>query len=347
MNQVEAARCLRLVEEAEAHFNGPDREDWFDRLEAKQDETQAAARWFLHNGDAGSAVAVAAPLWLFWYARGHLQIGEQLLDELLAGLASSEAVLPRARAAYARGELAFRQGQNDQARGYFRQALHETHDDAAWEVRNRALAGLARVALRDHDFSVVQRFAAEARQLARNHSDKSMEWLPLHMQAAAARMSGDRGQARALYEESIALARQLGTTGRVTTELHNMGYLDLHDGNLRTAGQRFHEALVLARESRDELTLRYSILDAAVTALADDRLEDASRLLGAAQAQFKAAGAIPDPDDQVEMENAVAEVQRRVEPSRLTVLWNEGAGWPMEVAVDHALRSVNLLSSAG
>ncbi len=344
---MEASKCLRLVEEAEAHFNRPDREDWFDRLEARQDEIQSAACWFLRNGDARSAVAVAAPLWSFWYARGHLQIGEQLLDELLAALVSSEAVLPRARAAYARGELAFRQGQNDQARGYFQQALRGASDDAAWEVRNRAIAGLARVALRDHDFAGVQRFATEARQLARDHSDKNLEWLPLHMQAAAARMLGDRVQARALYEESIALARQLGTTGRVTTELHNMGYLDLHDGNLAGARQRFREALVLARESRDELTLRYAILDAAVVALADGRLEDASRLLGAAQAQFKAAGAIPDPDDQVEMENAVAEVQRRVEPSRLTVLWNEGAGWPMEIAVDQALRSVNLVSSAG
>lgn len=344
MNHVEASQCLRLVEEAVQHINGPDEQDWFDRLEAKHDEVQSAARWFLNNGDARSAVAVAAPLWPFWYARGHLPIAEHLLDELLAEIVSSEAAIPRARAAYARGELAFRQGQNDEARRYFGEALGGAGDDEAWEVRNRAMAGLARVALRDHDFVSVQRLATSARQLARDHSNKNLEWLPLHMQAAAARMLGDRAQARALYEESIALARQLGTTGRVTTELHNMGYLDLHDGNVGGARQRFREALVLARESRDELSLRYAILDAAIVALADGRMEDASRLFGAAQAQFEAAGAIPDPDDQVEMEKAVADVRRNVEPSRLSVLWDEGAGWPMEVAIDQALRSVTMPS---
>lgn len=341
MNRVEARQCLRLIQEAEQHFNGPDKEAWFDRLEAQHKEIQSAARWFLHNGEASSAVAVAAPLWWFWYSRGHLQTGEQLLDELLAEIVSSEAAIPRARAAYARGELAFRQGQNDQARRYFQEALRHAPDTAAWEVRNRAMAGLARVALRDHDFVGVQRLATEARQLARDHSDKNLEWLPLHMQAAAARMSGDIEQARALYEESIALARQLGTTSRLTTELHNIGYLDLHDGNLQGARERFREALVLARDSRDALMLRYSIVDAAVVALADDRLEDSSRLLGAARAQFESVGAVPDPDDQVEMENAVAAVRQQVEPGRLSVLWNEGAGWPMEVAVEYALKSVS------
>jgi tetratricopeptide (TPR) repeat protein len=340
MNQGKAVRCLQLVRKAQEHFTRPDEARWFDRLEAMQAEIESAARWFVDNGDANSAFAATAPLWSFWYARGHVQIGEALLDELLVKTVPGQATL-RAHAVYARGELAFRQGHNDQARTYFEGALREANDDAAWEIRNRALAGLARVALREHDFAGVQRLATEARRLAHEHSEKNLEWLPLHMQAAAARMLGDRVQARALYEESIALARELGTTGRLTTELHNLGYLDLHDGNLSDAKTRFREALILAEQSRDELTLRYSILDGAIVAVADRRLDDASRLLGAAQARFQAAGAVLDPDDQLEMENALTAVRQLVEPSRFTALRSEGAQFSMEVAVEQALRSLS------
>ncbi len=340
MNQAEAERCLELVREAQEHFTRPDEGRWFDRLDAMQTEIESAALWFLNNGDANSAFALTAPLWPFWYARGHVQIGEALLDELLVKTVPGQAT-SRARAAYARGELAFRQGHNDKARTYYEAALREAGGDDLWEVRNRALSGLARVALRDHDFATVQGLATEARRIACDHSDKNLEWLPLHMQAAAARMLGDRIHARALYEESIALARELGTTGRLTTELHNLGYLDLHDGNLSDAKTRFREALLLAQQSRDELTLRYSILDGAIVAVADRRWDDASRLLGAAQARFQAAGTMPDPDDQLEMENALAAVRSRVEPSQFNALWNEGDQLSMEVAVEQALRSLS------
>ena len=341
MDKSEAMRCLQLVEEAEQSFNRPDEAVWFDRLEASHKKIEAGARWLIHNGEASSAFELTAPLCLFWYARGRIRLGERLLDELLAEPTSREVAIPRARGVYARGQLAFRQGHNDEARSYYEEAERDTREAAAWADRNRALCGLARVALRDHDFAAAQRLAGDARQLAREQSDKNMEWLPLHMQAAAARMLGDHANARALYRESIALARELETPRRVTTELHNLGYVDLQDGKLAEARKDFREALLLARESRDEMTLRYSILDGAIIALADRRVEDAAQLLEAAQARFEAAGAVPDPDDQVEMENAVAEVKRQLVPSRLSALWKDGAGWSMGAAVEQALRSLS------
>lgn len=341
MDKAEAMTCLQLVEEAEKSINRPDQALWFDRLEASYTEIESAARWFIHNGEASSAFALSASLWWYWYSRGRMQLGERLLDELLAKTSSRDVATPRARAIYARGELAFRQGHNDQARAYFEEAERATRDDAAWDVRNRALCGLGRVALRDHDFATVQRVAVEARQLARDHADKNLEWLPLHMQAAAARMLGDHAKARALYRESIALARELEMPSRVMTELHNLGYVDLHDGKLAEARADFREALLLAQESRDELTLRYSILDGAIVALADRRIDDATRLLGAAEAHFEEAGAVPDPDDQVEMDDAIAEVRRQLEPSRLTASWNDGARLSMGAAVEQALSSLS------
>ena len=83
-------------------------------------------------------------------------------------------------------------------------------------------------------------------------------------------------------ERYIALARELETPRRVTTELHNLGYVDLHDAKLADARADFREALLLAQKSRDELMLRYSILDGAIVALADRPVDDATRLLGAA-----------------------------------------------------------------
>ena len=55
MDKAKAIRCLQLVEEAEKSFNRPDQASWFDRLEASHPEIESAARWFVHNGEAGSA----------------------------------------------------------------------------------------------------------------------------------------------------------------------------------------------------------------------------------------------------------------------------------------------------
>src|SRR5438876_5010583 len=108
---------------------------------------------------------------------------------------------------------AFRAGDNERARELSEQ-LRASGDEV------RGLCMLARVALREGDAQRVKKLASEARRHAR---DDESERMPLHLQAAGARVAGETEEARRLYLESIELNERLGTD-LVAAEYHNLAY---------------------------------------------------------------------------------------------------------------------------
>ena len=68
----------------------------------------------------------------------------------------------------------------------------------------------------------------------------------------------------------------------------------------------------------------YAILDAGILALHDGDLERAGRLVASAQRTFEDSDAIPDPDDRVELDNAIARLEELL-GDRFAAVWAEGA----------------------
>ena len=102
----------------------------------------------------------------------------------------------------------------------------------------------------------------------------------------------------------------------VAAELHNLAYVELHDGQPVRAKELFAKARVEARRLGYEGLRPYLLGDAAVIAAEEGDADRAARLYGAAQAAFGAAGQVPDPDDAAEQERLRARVA--------AVLGNEG-----------------------
>src|SRR5947209_4331081 len=98
---------------------------------------------------------------------------------------------------------AFRSGDNERARELSAEALAAAQSDGDQAGQVDALCMLARVALRGNDFVRVRELADEARASAAG--DRRLVRMPVHMQAVAARMSGNLAEARELYEDSIEL----------------------------------------------------------------------------------------------------------------------------------------------
>src|SRR5207249_3256966 len=61
---------------------------------------------------------------------------------------------------------------------------------------------------------------------------------PRHLEAVGVRMLGDYRRARELYLESLAAAQSAGNVDRVATEEHNLGWVDLHLGDVESAEAR-------------------------------------------------------------------------------------------------------------
>jgi tetratricopeptide (TPR) repeat protein len=128
--------------------------------------------------------------------------------------------------------------------------------------------------------------------------------MPLHIQAAAARMGGDPIAARRLYEESIELNKRLDDPF-VAGELYNLGFLELSEGNLDRAGELSDDALREGKACEVDYLPRYILLGRGALAIEQGDAERGVRVLAAGQAAFEQIGEVLDPDDQAEVDRAL------------------------------------------
>ena len=217
---------------------------------------------------------------------------------------------------------------HDEVRAAFHRGDNERTRELAEELRRSGheidgLCWLARAAGRDGDAEVAKRLADEAREVARRQGDEEAERMPLHLQAFGARLSGDTDEARRLYLESIELNRRLGHDF-VAAELHNLGYVELHAGNLARAKELFEEALGEARERSLERLVPYLVLDRGVIAVEEGDAETGVKLLACGQAAFDAKGELVDPDDAAEVERAREQAQGLLDPKTFAAAEDEG-----------------------
>jgi hypothetical protein len=132
--------------------------------------------------------------------------------------------------AYEATLAAFRRGDNLEAARLARLDLADAvaRTDSAAHVD--ALCMLARVALRAGDLGAVEAHATEAQRVAESIGARSLERMPIHLRAVAARMSGRSREARELFEASSALDDELGETRMAAAEHRNLAYVEIHEG---------------------------------------------------------------------------------------------------------------------
>jgi len=164
-----------------------------------------------------------------------------------------------------------------------------------------ALVGLSRVALRAGEFETVCRFADAALRITAD-LESSSQVMPLHLLAAGTRLSGDHARAMTLYSDSLALNRKLQDSGMVAAELHNLGHVSLHRGDLAAAERYFAECAGLRNGSEDPYDQAMERLNRAALAFHGGEVDRAASLLREAISTLDRAGIALDPDDQFEVD---------------------------------------------
>lgn len=168
------------------------------------------------------------------------------------------------------------------------------------EAEALALVGLSRVAFRNGDYARVRSLAAEARELTRD-LDATAGVAPLHMLAAGTRLAGDHDEAIELYTESLELNRRLGDSRMIGMELHNIGHVELHRGNVDAAERSFAECADV-RNPDDLYEAAMTHLNHAALAFARGDRERAAELLRRTQSTLDGTGVVLDPDDAFEVD---------------------------------------------
>jgi hypothetical protein len=138
---------LALLREARPHLarSGPETEGWLSRLEERHDDLHDLVERLLDE-DPATAAEVCAALWPFWWQRGHMREGRELLERAAALDAGDRAPVLKGL-----GTIAFRQGDLEAAERAFRERVKLVERDGSPADLADACADLARVALRRAD----------------------------------------------------------------------------------------------------------------------------------------------------------------------------------------------------
>jgi tetratricopeptide (TPR) repeat protein len=259
-----------------------------------------AVREFATVGDAASAIELVGRAWRIWLSHSELNEGSATVAAALAVPRESPIPIWEARALYAVGLFAFRSRDQARSRTSNEQALLIARQTGDVRGECDALTGLARVALRDGTYDQVVALAGQARERATVAGDDAAGAAPLHLQAAGVRLQGNYQAAHELYLQSLGRNRARGDMGWVSMELHNLGWVEVHLGNIEEARARFTE--------RDVTTVKNAFDDAwadlnwAAIAIAEGDAAEAQRRFGLGICALEKLAVTLDPDDLSELE---------------------------------------------
>ena len=229
---------------------------------------------------------------------------------------------------------AFRRGDSDEV---VRLATLElARARAIGEARGEvdALSMLSRVSIRNDELDRAWTLAEQA--LAAAAGDTALEQAPLHILAGTARLAGDLDRARPLAAQAIAVHEALGDRRFLAIEQHNLGHLELHDGQLERARELFASARKHAAEAGADELLPELALGLAAVATVDGEFARAARILGAIDATLQAAGKIFDPDDVLEEQDIRAKLEAALGEAACAEAYRDGAADDLRVLLDHA-----------
>lgn len=281
-----AGYLLQLAERAEPLLRGPQQAVWLRRLEADQDNFNAAIDWARHH-DLELAVRLSSALAYFWLiGRRRSEVRRRLAEAVETAPDVSPAT--RARALAWAAQLANVEGRPDQAAAQARESVELSREvgDPWWVSLSEMILGLA-VGLRgEFDRARELQEAARARfgQLGdewaaamatmflgvvamsaaqperatalarrslegfRSAGDQWGQTMALELLGLLARGQGAYDDAVAMYEEALGVVRDLGLRDEVPFLLADLGDLHVSLGYLEAAAVLYKEALDLAEE---------------------------------------------------------------------------------------------------
>ncbi|MCC7305980.1 MAG: protein kinase [Acidobacteria bacterium] len=309
---------------------------WLSRLEEEHDNLRAAMDWGLVN-EPEMAVRLAVSVRNYWLVHSHLTEGfgwlkaasetgfdppPTLKFKLLNGLG----LAARFRGDYATARKAYEAGL---ASG------EEAGDRQGTALSNR---GLGLVAMQQGDHAAARIYFDAGLAISRELEDKYGIAMSLSFLGDLARTEDRYADAKPMFEEAVQLFRILENKTAVSDALNNLGAAEYCLGDTASAAAHFGEALRSARDLSNRITISCSIDGLAAVAAGSNSGLEAARLSGAADRLREMVGYKIEPAEARLRERYRTSLLINISEDELKALAAEGAAWPMEKAVNEALR---------
>jgi len=242
------ALYLALAETAQPELRGPRQRMWLMRLEQEHDNLRAVLRWAGLSGQATTGLRLAATLWPFWVARGHLAEGQRWLREMLDVTAQDETdPVTRAGALTGAAMLAIELGDYDQAEDLCASGIALARRHGQGRALVAALNARGLLARTRGRYPTAIPCHEEALAVARAGDDQAGEAAALAGLGAVTMFTGEAARARTLFEQSLALYRALGDTHGRAEVLSGLTLDAVSAGALDRAEALGTEAIALLR----------------------------------------------------------------------------------------------------
>jgi predicted ATPase/transcriptional regulator with XRE-family HTH domain len=351
IRRLHAEFYLGIATAAVQELHGPQQGIWLDQLEQEHDNLRAALNWCqAEEGDLAIGLRLAAALGPFWEVRGYHTEGRSWLMSVLkqSGVQPQQDgtyatdLLPRTDASIAAlaafARLTHRQGDYDLARRMYAAGLAGAQALEDEAGIATALEGLGSVAIyKDEDTATARPLYEQSLALYRQIENKGGIAYVLLDLAEILEMQGDTDGATRLVEESLELFRELGDKGNIA-----MCLLVLSDDPRRQDDASFTrnslvESLILYKELNDKRHIGRCLGELAYLAWRQYEFERAAILFGAAEALFTTIGASMHPEVRSRFDRSIADTRSQFGSDPFAAAWARGQVLTADEAVNLAL----------
>lgn len=374
-HQRHARFFLQLAQKAAPRLLEEEQDAWLLKLDAEQHNLLAALGWAMED-EPQTALQLAGALWHYWEIRGRINRGRKWLEDALQKTPDAPAAM-RAEALSGAGKLAWHQGDYNAAQEFFEAArdLHLDLDDRQNLATDISSLGL--VIMHRGDMQRAKSLFEEALTIRRELRDKAgilQLLVELQENALQCNISG----LRALSEEGLELAREVGNKRAIAGSVMNVGFAAHYEKNYEEAYVQFLQALTVSREigeswycthalyaigktlvaigqwqeaydyTKESLEMVYNhdflwgipylIAVFGYVAFRREQWQYAVELFGVVQAMCDAAGTPLMPECGGEYRDYVARARQTLNEANFEIAWNKGYAMASEDAIQYALR---------
>jgi len=297
-----ATYYLALAEAAAAQWDSPTAEVAIAQLDREYDNLRAALRWACDGGDHTIGLRLAEALWQFWRSYGYASEGRVWLEQLLAledNPTDRTALAARQRGLHAAAWLASDQHEYAQAARLFEQSMALLRTLGEGESETDLMLNAARQARTEGDYQratalfehVLAWHRAQGYDIARGSITQEPALYAfgqvLRELGLVTREQGDFAQARALFEENLALHQIVGDRASVGFALIGLADVARDQGDAAGVHEYGEQALTILRELGVQWAIGFALNTLALGAYSEGDLTRALTLIRESEALFR------------------------------------------------------------
>lgn len=307
--------------------------------EAELDNFRVALAWASEGTERWeSHLRLCEVLFPLWDRRNYFQEGRHWCQAALEKIPPGTKTSLVASVLHATGQLAWVQGDLEQARDYLTEslALFEALDDRAGMAK--ALTGLANIAMRKGDLTAQHALHSRSLALCREQEDTRGIAQCLSNLGYAELLLNQLEQAKAYLDESLTLARSLGDLWLTAYTTGYLGVLAIKQGDSRAARSAFRESLLIQRELLDRRIIVQLLETLAILDAMEGQTERAVSLFAAACSLRQELGMSLEPVGKAQYDQAREALRQAHGEAALHAAQAKGKSLPLDHVISLALQ---------